>query len=334
MLGNLAKRLRSLFDGEATDAPKEADPAPTPSPADGLQPGADRVRNAAKWLLATFGAVAAVLVAGLQFSAIGSVPAGWRTWAAIGGSALAIVGVVLLIGLVFQVMRPSTVSIDELAAGKAGKPLAKYVGRNMSLLQGYASVKALADDYQAALDDVKLANDEYHAAMRATGTTEGPKLAAPKAKLDVAQARLDYLDGQLGYITKYLSVEKLRGRLSGRRQFYGLCAALAIGVGVGAYAWGTNAPKSETAATSVVLRGARLPGVNLTRATLAHADLTGAVLARAIMTGADLSGANLTDANLRGAKLKGAKLDKVTWKNTTCPDGTNSDVSGTCKGHL
>ena len=47
----------------------------------------------------------------------------------------------------------------------------------------------------------------------------------------------------------------------------------------------------------------------------------------------NLQEANLTDANLSGASLVGANLNKVTWSNTTCPDGTNSDLDGdTCTG--
>jgi len=48
-------------------------------------------------------------------------------------------------------------------------------------------------------------------------------------------------------------------------------------------------------------------------ADLRNADLTNAVLIGADLTNADLMGANLTN---------------VTWSNTTCPDGSNSDTNG------
>ena len=66
-------------------------------------------------------------------------------------------------------------------------------------------------------------------------------------------------------------------------------------------------------------------------------------LASCELSGADLYGANLAGANLTGANLTEpwnpvlheAILDAVTWDNTTCPDGTNSDSNGgTCEGHL
>jgi uncharacterized protein YjbI with pentapeptide repeats len=57
----------------------------------------------------------------------------------------------------------------------------------------------------------------------------------------------------------------------------------------------------------------------------------GACLTRANLNGADLTGANLTGTNLTDADLSGATLTAVTWNNTTCPDGTNSNNDGgTC----
>jgi uncharacterized protein YjbI with pentapeptide repeats len=42
----------------------------------------------------------------------------------------------------------------------------------------------------------------------------------------------------------------------------------------------------------------------------------------------------MTNADLTGANLAGANIQKITWSNTTCPDGTNSNADGgTCVGH-
>ncbi|HEV7702240.1 MAG TPA: pentapeptide repeat-containing protein [Candidatus Paceibacterota bacterium] len=50
----------------------------------------------------------------------------------------------------------------------------------------------------------------------------------------------------------------------------------------------------------------------------------------------NLTGANFTDATLQGAMGMGDTiLTSVTWSNTICPDGTNSNShSNTCAGHL
>jgi uncharacterized protein YjbI with pentapeptide repeats len=89
------------------------------------------------------------------------------------------------------------------------------------------------------------------------------------------------------------------------------------------------------------LSGAAFTGVN----NLAGANLNDANLRGATLSGVDLADANLTSANLNGAILRGTSLsgatvnadtnfNTVTWVNTTCPDGTNSDSDGgTCIGH-
>ncbi len=83
------------------------------------------------------------------------------------------------------------------------------------------------------------------------------------------------------------------------------------------------------------LSGANLSGATLTGASLSGANLSGANLKGANLSNADLTNANLTGANLSGANLTGATLNGVTWLNTVCPDGTNSNNDGgTCVGHL
>jgi uncharacterized protein YjbI with pentapeptide repeats len=76
-------------------------------------------------------------------------------------------------------------------------------------------------------------------------------------------------------------------------------------------------------------------------ADLYYANLSGAELANADLTGATMDNTNLSDADLTGADLSGAivtsrtDLTGVTWSDTTCPDGTNSDNDGsTCVNNL
>jgi uncharacterized protein YjbI with pentapeptide repeats len=55
-------------------------------------------------------------------------------------------------------------------------------------------------------------------------------------------------------------------------------------------------------------------------------DLRGADLSFTTLTYVSLNNADLRDANLLGARLKeGTSLDGITWGNTTCSDGSNSD---------
>jgi len=52
-------------------------------------------------------------------------------------------------------------------------------------------------------------------------------------------------------------------------------------------------------------------------------------------SGTNFSSAHFNGTNLEETNLSTANLTGVTWSNTTCPDGTNSDSHGnTCIGHL
>jgi len=102
--------------------------------------------------------------------------------------------------------------------------------------------------------------------------------------------------------------------------------------------WGTNL-------VGAALNGATLNGANLTGADLSAVDLTGAVIGSTLSATTVLNGANLTNATLTNstitntdflnADLSGSYgLATVTWVNTVCPDGVNSDTAGlTCVGH-
>jgi Pentapeptide repeats (9 copies) len=96
---------------------------------------------------------------------------------------------------------------------------------------------------------------------------------------------------------------------------------------------GDNLPEAN-------LKGANLKGANLQKANLQGANLngvnaSGANFAGANLEGANLNKANLTDASLDGANTKGANLNKITWSNTICPDGSNSNGDGgTCVNNL
>ena len=79
------------------------------------------------------------------------------------------------------------------------------------------------------------------------------------------------------------------------------------------------------------LSHANLIAANLSGADLRHADLSNANLSGANLSGADLRHADLSNVNLSGANMTGVDLPHVTWKDTICPDGTNSDDNGnTC----
>jgi hypothetical protein len=98
--------------------------------------------------------------------------------------------------------------------------------------------------------------------------------------------------------------------------------------GSGSFAASTSATVTQvvTSTPCAHLAGCNLSGLNLAGADLAGADLVGANFNKANLVGADLAGATVTATT---------NFNKVTWSDTTCPDGTNSNADGgTCIGHL
>lgn len=142
-----------------------------------------------------------------------------------------------------------------------------------------------------------------------------PQLAAAKATADAAFAEYERARDDVRVLVTMAQFQRLLASFNGiLRQLLGATVVTAVGITV--FAWASN------------------PGS-------AAADLSGAKLVQANLSGADLSmvtldGADLTGADLSGARLDGASLKGVTWSDTTCPDGTNSNAKQpqTCLGHL
>jgi hypothetical protein len=87
--------------------------------------------------------------------------------------------------------------------------------------------------------------------------------------------------------------------------------------------------------TRANLSGDDAQGAKFTHSDLQMATITHTSLADANLFGTDLKGANLSDSSLSGAVVKYAHLSGITWSNTTCPDGTNSNNDGdTCVNNL
>ena len=79
--------------------------------------------------------------------------------------------------------------------------------------------------------------------------------------------------------------------------------------------------------------GSSLAGNNAPNASFQNANFTNANLSGSTFQSANFTGANFTGANLKGANFKSAIMTNVTWSNTVCPDGTNSNNDGgTCVG--
>lgn len=96
-----------------------------------------------------------------------------------------------------------------------------------------------------------------------------------------------------------------------------------------------NANLSNASWVGVNAPGASFDGSDLHRIDMRNGDLrvtsfVGSDLRYARLDGVDFSGADLTGARINSA----TSFAGVTWSNTTCRDGSNSDANGgTCIGH-
>jgi len=275
--------------------------APEPPPPDPLAAGNQRIRDAAKWLIASSAAVGAALIAGSQLSSIGRLDVGWpttvataRLWVAAAGVLLGLTAVAYVIWTSVAVLLPVLVLVSDLdehwdKPSPAMRPAVTFFREHRKFLQGVDSPAGLIDR-----------RAELIRRLPAEDVTD------EIAKVDT---RIQAVEDMANHQTLKAMFQRSLRRL--------LAAAALIAIGIVAFAWAANPPPKPTTAD---LRGARLAG-----AVLRDADLRGAKL-----DGADLSRADLTGADLTGAALTG-----VTWSATICPDGSNSDENGrTCRGHL
>jgi hypothetical protein len=278
--------------------------APEP-PLSALAAANQRIRDTAKWLIASAAAVGAALIAGSQLSSIGRLDAGWptsaataRLWVAGAGALLGLAGVAFAIGAAVRVLLPVQVLIADLddewdAPGAQLRPVVAFLRARPKYLQGVTSPAALI--------------------VRRAGLVAELGQPHPDAGLRDAISSLDRRIGAVEDIASHEALKAMFARCLRRL----LVAAVVGAAGIIAYAWAANPPAVPVTAD---LRDARLAG-----AFLRDADLRGAKLDGADLTGADLTGADLT----------GASLVKVVWSRTTCPDATVSDANGrTCQGHL
>lgn len=282
-----------------------------------------QIREAAKWLIGSFAAVGAALIAGSQLSSIGKLPVCTpnsvecaRLWIAGGGAVGALMGVMWAVWTGVQLLAPRRLQVSDLKLQwKEGTPIYTYFRSNPAQLQGFTDL----DDMEAEEGAAYARFDE----LNARSLEEDPNdREEGEEELDAAQGVLtDILrrsDDVVAIANHVQYVHFFRGRALRRLVAGAGIAAL----GIVAFSWAANPP---TSSPSVALRGANLSGVDLTGVNLRNVDLSGAIL----------EGADLTGADLQGADLEEADLSDVVWSGTTCPDGSNSDnVGGSCENHL
>ncbi|MDG4821535.1 pentapeptide repeat-containing protein [Asanoa sp. WMMD1127] len=273
-------------------------------PVDPFDQANQRVRDAAKWLIASAAAVGATLIAGSQLSNIGLLPFGWptsvanaRLWLAVLGAVLGLAAVVFAIWSAVRILLPRYVLIGDLVTAWVDRrhplwPVVAFFQAHPKYLQGFATPAELVERRTATIATYERGGDA------------------------TVEAEIRDLDARIVAIEDMATHEALNDAFrAALRRMVGAVSVAALGIVL--FAWASNPPPATPSAD---LRNARLTGAFLRDADLRDAKLDGA----------DLSGADLTGADLTGASIAG-----VTWSRTTCPDGSVSDdVGGTCAGHL
>jgi hypothetical protein len=269
---------------------------------EGLAASSELIRSAARWLVGALGAIGAVLIAGSQLSSIGSLPgSSYRLWLAVAGLAIGLGAVLYAIWRVVELLLPERAMLAELAEDweRSGvQPGARLTGRQR---RKYPWIDSLARNPESFGGTYKSV----------------PELKAAYDKAEPADEDLPELVTIIDEITELAQYEKQKDRFN-RLRWHIAAAMVVSAVGITVFAWAAN--PSDDAPPVAVLRGA---------------DLAGSDLRDAMLVNADLRDSDLRDADLTGSDLEGARTSGVTWGNTICPDGTNSDdVGGTCEGHL
>jgi hypothetical protein len=288
-------------------------------------------RDAAKWLLAGFGAIAAVLVAGTQLSSIGSLDDPARILVAVLALAIGLTAVALAAAVTALLLLPGFTTLSDIATQEARgrRPWdIGYVGdvldENPEIAEGYATQvsgeNGLLRKYRTGLDKRAEAYREY---LTAYASGDATRKAAKQRKFNEADA----IAMELGRVAKTVTTVASYRRLN--RNGRGWTAAVTVlalvtGIAVAAFAWAANPPKDDASDAAGGAKTLSMRGAVLTNLDLSGRDLSGV----------DFTGATFDGVNLRGAKLNADNLGSTTWKASTCPDGVATVGTESCVGHL
>jgi hypothetical protein len=163
--------------GDSTSAP----PAP---PADQYSAAVESIRANIKWVLTSFGGVAAALIVGMQLTSVGKLD-GIRLAAAIFSVVVALGAVLAVILAAVRVLSPAEGTPAEFADGEDFELLRDFLKTNQSPLRGMASsAGGLAEKYDELVGDEQAAYSAYKVNPDSKELTEKYE-AAKKAQVSL-----------------------------------------------------------------------------------------------------------------------------------------------------
>lgn len=207
-----------------------------PAASGGLEAAGARIRETAKWMAVTFGAVAGVLVGGLQLTSLKDVTGSSRSDALV-GYALAVGGTLVVILAAAVTLTAGRRTLHDLAGTGGKHSLRKKLNEMEDLRAGWQSIAALVDEANAAIS-------ARTAAWKAWRQNETPQTeAAYKAAIE----RFSTMKPALDRLTEIASFEHIRRTWAWCRAFVVL-GAIAAAVGVAIFAANVGGkPEAEPA---------------------------------------------------------------------------------------
>jgi hypothetical protein len=201
-----------------------------------LAPATKAIRDAAKYLVAAFGAIGAVLVSGLSLTAL---PAGAHPFLAAVGVGVAVLALALLIGLAVSVLTPKAITLGELARQEEAGIEPPVIGRlkaDEGLFAGQGTdLRALHTKYVLTQKDRVEANEKYLRSPTEPNRTE----------MEAAGARAELVSEASGQVLEAAVLFQLEDRFSLRRRALMTLLALFVVAGAGIFAWASTAPPSD-----------------------------------------------------------------------------------------
>jgi hypothetical protein len=220
-----------------------SDQPAAPASVSSLDRGADRLRESAKWLVASFGAAAAVVLAGINFSSIGSLAPDapdFRFPVAVAGSVLALAGILGALLASMSLASASTVTVDDLRRSPTRWDWSLDAAR-----RAIAADPVLApwdQDFAELATNYEAAHRDWENELRLW--VEAPDLDPDTALLDRATHRLNELVALVGQLLETASFLRLQNSFRIFRFAIGGCLLVAGG-GAVLVVWAANPPTDE-----------------------------------------------------------------------------------------
>ena len=219
-----------------TDEVKSGDPV-----GDALETAAERFRTTAKWLVTTFGALAAAIVTGLKLSDLGKLDGTDQTVAAIGAS-VALIAVVLVVTFAARVLASGRVPLADITGkNPKNRRLAEELRNRKTLFVPYASLDEFNEKFNEQWTKQAKAWEEMQTAGDPAAKAEAKKRFDETKQL---MPQLNRLNSRLLAVARH---EEVRLRFESAAKAMTVLAVIAgLGIALFAVTDSIAEPKAET----------------------------------------------------------------------------------------